>query len=112
MLIRRGWALEYAKYKFDVEMDETDLLRMLASREVPDPVKLAAGMSTEDVYQALDADAMAFVHDTLRKDAPEGSQARKGHAAKVVAYREGREAVLDKYAPRPAKPEPEGKPAQ
>jgi hypothetical protein len=112
MLIRRGWALEYAKHKFDVEMDETDLLRMLASREVPDPVKLAVGMSTEDVYQALDADAMAFVHDTLRKDAPEGSQAWQDHAAKVKAYRADREAVLDKYAPRPAQPEPEGKPAQ
>lgn len=109
MLIRRGWSLDYAKHKFDVEMDETDLLRMLASREVPDPVKLAAGMPTEDVYLALDADAMAFVHDTLRKDAPEGSQDRQGHADKVKAYRANREAVLDKYAPR--LPEPEGESA-
>ncbi len=35
MKVRKGFSTEYAKNKFDVEVDEADLTRMLAEHQIP-----------------------------------------------------------------------------
>jgi hypothetical protein len=109
MMVRRGWSIDYAKKKFDVELDENDLQRMLAERGVPDPAALAARMSTHHVYLALDAEAMAFVHDTLRRMALElgKNDEAQDHLRKLQAHRAERDRILGIYAPKPA---PEAEP--
>jgi len=74
-------------------------LRMLAARGVDDPVALAAKMTTGDVEQIMDAEAEAFVHLSLAKQEP-GQQEQ--HLAKAKERRAARNALLDKYVPRPA----------
>lgn len=97
MDVKRGWNTEYGKRKFDVAVEEADLLRMLAERGALDPAQVAAGMLTQDVYLIMDAEAMAFVHHSLSRQEPE--QAEK-HLAKLKEHRGERDALLDKYVPR------------
>jgi RNA-binding protein YlmH len=102
MLIRRGWAVRYAERKFDVEIDEADLARMLAGAGVrkEDLADVLLHMKTEHVYLIMDSEAMAFVHDTLRR-AAEDDDERRAHAAKVREFRATRDETLAIYAPVP-----------
>lgn len=99
MEIKRGWAADYGKVRFDVLVEEVDLLRMLAVRGVEDPVALAARMTTGDVEQIMDAEAEAFVHLSLAKQEP---AQQEQHLTKVKERRAARNLLLDKYAPKSA----------
>jgi hypothetical protein len=94
MEIKRGWATDFGKVRFDVLIEEVDLLRMLAERGAADPVKTVADMPTRHVYLIMDAEAQAFVYHSLAKQEPaQGEQ----HMAKAAEYRAQRDALLDKY---------------
>jgi hypothetical protein len=98
MKIKRGWATDFGKVRFDVEVDEYDLRRMLAARGIEDPEALSATMRTADVEAIMDAEAMTFVHMSLAKQEPGSKDA---HEKKAAEYRAERNRVLDKYAPKP-----------
>lgn len=97
MKIKRGWATDFGKVRYDVEVDETDLLRMLADYGDEDPAATAARMSTQNVMQIMDAEAMSFVHFSLSKHEPAQAET---HLGKVKEFRAERDALLDKYVPR------------
>jgi hypothetical protein len=99
MRIKRGWSLDYGKYRFDVEADETDLLRTLAELGAADPAKVSAAMSPIDVYLALDHEAQAFAHHALAKAEPDKSAE---HYAAATEHLAKRDAVIRKYVPAPA----------
>ena len=103
MEIKRGWATDYGKNRFDVSADETDLLRILAENGFEDPVKTAAAMKSSDVMQVLDAELMIYVHFTLSKhEVPK----RDDHLADMKRFRGERDAILAKYRPS-AEPGPD-----
>lgn len=99
MNVTRGWSTDFAKLKFSVMVEEADLLSMLAERGAEDPVTVRATMRTQHVYLIMDAEAMAFVHHSLSKVDKEPAQE---HMEKVKKYRAERDALLDKYVPKPA----------
>lgn len=96
MEIKRGWATEYGKTRFDVLIEEVDLLRLLAGREVADPAAAASRMPVAHVYQVMDAEAQMFVSHSLARQEP----ARKAeHDAAYDYHRTARDRILDIYAP-------------
>jgi hypothetical protein len=96
MRIKRGWSTDYGKNRFDAEVEEADLLRVLAEAGFGDPAKIAAEMKASDVYRVLDAEVMSYVHDTLRKhEKPKAAE----HSARVREYRAERDAILARYRP-------------
>lgn len=97
MRVKRGWSTDFGKARYDVEVDETDLLRMLADYGDEDPASTAARMSTQSVMQIMDAEAMAFVHFSLSKHEPAQAEA---HLAKVKEFRAERGRLLGTYVPR------------
>lgn len=123
MEITDGWAFNYGNEKFVVTVDETDLLRMIVARlallERPytrEAVEeLALTFRTEDVYALLQADAAAFTAHSLSQRPATKPDERADLMKQLKARRAEREAVLDRYLPRPAKQaepaEPEPSPA-
>jgi hypothetical protein len=109
MEIRIGWATDYGKNKWDIAVQETDILRMLFERGVADPEQVRLRMTTTDVGRIMDAEGKWFVHFSLAKAEPEQ---RGQHAAAASAARAARENLLDKYAPRPVPPEAAAAPAE
>jgi hypothetical protein len=97
MEIKRGWATDWGKVRFDVLVEEVDLLRMLAARGDEGPEATRLCMTTGDVMQIMDAEAQAFVHLSLAKQEP---AQREQHMTKIAEYRAERDRLLDKYAPR------------
>lgn len=97
MEIKRGWATDFGKVRYDVLIEEVDLLRMLADRGDADPEATRLRMSTQDVMQVMDAEAQSFVHFSLSKH--ESAQAET-HLGKVKEFRAERDRLLDTYAPR------------
>jgi len=53
MEIRKGWSTEYAKTKFDVTVDETDLQRLRDTWEISQAYR--AKLTTEQVFAILDS---------------------------------------------------------
>jgi hypothetical protein len=117
MEITDGWAFNYGNEKFVVTVDETDVRRMIVarlallgaprSREVIE--ELALTFHTEDVYAMLQADAAAFTAHSLSQRPATKPEERADLLRQLKARRAEREAVLDKYLPRPARqaePEP------
>lgn len=115
MEITDGWAFNYGNEKFVVTVDEADLRRMIVarlallkaprSREIIE--ELALTFHTEDVYALLQADAAAFTAHSLSQRPATKPEERDSLLRQLKARRAEREAVLDKYLPRPAKePEP------
>lgn len=111
MEITDGWAFNYGNEKFVVTVDETDLLRMIAARlallERPHDrgaaEELALTFRTEDVYALLQADAAAFTAHSLSQRPATKPDERADLLKQLKARRAEREAVLDRYLPRPAK---------
>jgi hypothetical protein len=101
MNITRGWSTDFGKLKCSIMIEEADLLGMLTERGAEDPAKVRAGMPGKDVYMIMDAECQAFLHDTLRREAPEGSQARADATDKVKEHRAERNRLLDIYVPQP-----------
>jgi hypothetical protein len=94
MRVKRGWATDFGKTRFDVEVDETDLLGMLAERGCDDPEAARKAMPGKHAYQIMNAEAMTFVHHSLAKqEAAQGAQ----HMAKAAEFIAERNALLDKY---------------
>lgn len=106
MKIKRGWSTDFGKNRFDAEAEEADLLRILAETGFADPQQTAAQMRASDVYRVLDAEVMAYVHDTLRKHEPPKAAE---HLAALQGYRAERDAILAAYRPATA-PEPDAEP--
>jgi hypothetical protein len=99
MRINRGWAVDYGKKRFDVTVEEVDLLRLLADHGAEDPAKTSAGMTVQDVYLVMDAEAMIFVCHSLARQEP----AQKAeHKQALDKYTDVRDGVLDRHVPRPA----------
>jgi hypothetical protein len=98
MKIKRGWSLDYGKFRFDAEADETDLLRVLVELGAEDPAKVSAHMTAIDVYLVLDHEAQAFAHHSLAKAEPEKSDS---HYAAATEHLAQRDAVIRKYVPEP-----------
>jgi hypothetical protein len=94
MKIKRGWSLDYGKFRFDVEVDETDLLRILAELGASDPAKVSASMTAIDVYLVMDHEAQAFTHHSLAKSEPDKSA---DHYAAATTHISQRNAVIAKY---------------
>lgn len=109
MLVRRGWASEYAKRKFDIELNSGEDLGRILAEAMPGASSelvglVAARMTAGDIYRILDAEAMMFVHDTLAKFEP---AAAEKHAASLRAARADRDTALARYLPkREPVPEP------
>lgn len=111
MEITDGWAFNYGNEKFVVTVDETDLLRMIVARlallERPRTreavEELALTFRTEDVYALLQADAAAFTAHSLSQRPATKPDERADLLKQLKARRAEREAVLDRYLPRPAK---------
>ncbi len=64
MLVRQGWSGETASNrwaKFDIELDETDLGRLLREHDIAPPEAL----STVDAYRLLEAEAERLVRVKL-----------------------------------------------
>lgn len=107
MTITRGWASDFAKRKFGVEIDKTELVSIMAEAGFPGTVEeleaVIASMKASDVYLALDAEAMIFIHHSLSEVEPEadGSPGKK-HLDHMRASRDRRDKVLAKYRPAPA----------
>jgi hypothetical protein len=107
MMVKRGWSLEYGKRKFDVGVDESDLLRMIAERtdsgpEAENPEKVAARMAQHHVFLAMDAEAQAWVSYSLAEQEPGQAEVHKATAAK---HRAARNTIIDHYV---VKAEPAG----
>lgn len=67
MMVRRGWAYDYGKQKFDVEMTETDLARLfiehgMAPGAVFDPA--GSGPTLYEMFQIMDAHVQAISKTT------------------------------------------------
>lgn len=116
MEITDGWAFNYGNEKFVVTVDETDVLRMIIARLTllgekrsrEEITELALAIPTEDVYALLQADAAAFTAHSLSQRPATKPEERADLLKQLKARRREREALLDKYLPRPAKPaEPE-----
>lgn len=99
MEIKRGWATDFGKIRYDVLIEEVDLLRMLTARGCEDPEAVRRRMTTGDVAEIMDAEAQAFVSVSLAKQEP---AQREQHMSKVAEYRAERNRLLDKYAPKKA----------
>ena len=80
MRIKRGWAVDYGKTRFDVEVDEVDLLRMLTAHGCTTPGETAARMDTYVVFRIMDAEAQAYVAASLLQQEP-GNAAEHRQAA-------------------------------
>jgi len=96
MNIIRGWSVKYGDQKFSVMVEEVDLLRMLAERGAEDPGAVAAGITTQDVYLIMDAEAQAFTFHSLAKQEPAHA---KDHYARCNEFLADRNRLLDKYVP-------------
>jgi hypothetical protein len=94
MKVKRGWATDFGKIRFDVEVDETDLLRMLTEHGAADPRAVAARMDTFDVFRIMDAEAEAWASLSLSKQEPAQADV---HRARVKAQRTERDRLLAKY---------------
>ena len=98
----RSWAKDYGKRRYDVTVQEVDLLRMLAEMGADDLAGTAARMRTVDVQLIMDCEAQAFVHLSLSK---EDGEPRDVHRAKAKEFRDARDTLLRKYVPEPKNPE-------
>lgn len=100
LTIIRGWASDYAKSKFGVEIDDAELIRIMAEAGFAGSLKeledIAASMKASDVYLVLDAEALMFVHHTLSKAEPQNSEK---HLENMKTARRERDAILAKYRP-------------
>jgi hypothetical protein len=103
----RSWAKDYGKRRYDVTIQEVDLLADLAQRGV-DPGKTRLMMTTWDVQMVMDHTANAFMYWSLAK---EPGEPRQEHQAAASAHLAARDKLLDKYAPRPAEEAPAEQPA-
>lgn len=81
MEVKRGWSTDYGKNRFDVEVGETDLLRILASHGCTDPEGTASRMDTWDVFRILDCEAAAYEAAALAAQEPGSADAHKKAAA-------------------------------
>jgi hypothetical protein len=97
----RSWAKDYGKRRYDVTVEEVDLFRLLAERGAAP--EIAAKITTWDVQMIMDHEANCFMHWSLAREEGEPKEA---HQATAMAHIAARDKILDKYAPRPAKPEP------
>jgi hypothetical protein len=99
MKIKRGWSTDYGKHRFDVEVEEADLLRILAELGASDPATVSAGMTAIDVYLAMDHEAQAFAHHSLAKTEPDDAA---GHYEVAKRHLTERDTIIRKYVPAPA----------
>lgn len=112
MQITDGWAFNYGNEKFVVTVDETDVLRMIIARLAllgerrsrEEIEELALTIRTEDAYAMLQAEAAAFTAHSLSQRPATKAEERADLLRQLKARRSEREAVLDKYLPRPPKP--------
>lgn len=91
MEIKRGWATDFGKIRFDVQVDETDLKRMLTAHGCTTPEETAATMDTYAVFRILDAEAQAYVSASLARQEPANAEA---HRAQAGAWRSQRDKLL------------------
>ena len=61
MVIKIGWQNDFGKQKFDIELNETDLQRILADADIPPDASLSAG----EVFRLLLLEAESF-SETVR----------------------------------------------
>lgn len=97
MEIKRGWATDFGKIRFDVTVQEVDLLAMLAERGAKDPELVAEALRPYDRYRIMDAEAEAWVALSLSKQEAGNADARKVHLEKVKAMNAVRNKVIDSY---------------
>jgi hypothetical protein len=104
MRIKRGWSTDFGKTRFDIEVDETDLLEMLAEQGAENPEATRASMRRMDVFRVMDAEATAYEHAAVLSRTPEGSEEARALTANFKASRAERNLLIAKYLPRPAEP--------
>jgi hypothetical protein len=101
--IRYGWNTPLGRVKFDVEVDEADLPRILIECGVD--VSHAATMSAKDVYRVLYCEALMFSAAAQARQEPESTEALR---QEIAERRAERDRVLQPYKPpEPKKAEPE-----
>ena len=95
MRVRSGWSSEYAKKKFDVEMDENDLTRMLLdngiSQEYHDKISVAERFRVLYCEVEIISRATLFVYDNSKAELLKGE---------IERLREQRDAVYTKAKKR------------
>lgn len=101
MRIKRGWSTDFGKTRFDIEVDETDLLEMLAEQGAEAPEAVRATMRRMDVFLTMDAEATAYEHAAVLSRTPAGSEEAKALTAKFKASRAERNRLIAKYLPPP-----------
>lgn len=95
MEIKRGWATDFGKIRFDVTIQETDLLTMLTERGAQDPELTAKSLKPYDKFRIMDAEAEAWVALSLSKHEAGNADARKVHLEKVKAMNALRNKIID-----------------
>jgi hypothetical protein len=111
MRIKRGWSTDFGKTRFDVEIDEDDLLRMLVEQGAEDPAAVRAAMRSMDAFRVMDAEAAAYEHMAVLSRTPEGSEEAAALTLKFRAHRGERNRLIAKYLPPPAGDEAAAPPA-
>ena len=63
MKVRSGWSSEYAKKKFDVELDETDLFRIITGAGLPEHA--VGEVTLREAFDILHTSAEIIARETL-----------------------------------------------
>jgi hypothetical protein len=112
MMVRSGWNSEYARKKYDVELDEADLARILISGRVP--LEAQSTLSLADAHNLLwfSAEIMArqslasfdpTLKDKLQEEARELNQKRAYLLGKIRNQWDAAHGMKLPY-PEPGKP--------
>jgi hypothetical protein len=98
MLLRNGWNTSMGRQKFDVEVSETDLVRILHEAGVEDAAGTVLTMPTRDVFLILQCEAEIWATMGLRRLAPDTAEdaARKEI---ITSARTTQKGVLARYLP-------------
>lgn len=94
--VRYGWNTPMGRVKFDVEVDEADLPRILIECGVD--VSAAAAMRAQDVYTVLYCEALIFSAAAQMRQEPENTQTL---LQEIRDRRLERERALQRYRPDP-----------
>jgi hypothetical protein len=91
MKVRRGWATDFGKIRFDVEIEEVDLVALLVMHGCTDPEGVRRRMDPYDAARIMDCEAQFYVAYSLSKQEPGNA---KMHEAAAAAHKVARDKIL------------------
>lgn len=85
MMVRAGWSTEYARDKYDVELDETDLARILGDAGIP--AEAQSSLKLREAHTLLYCSAEIIAREALVRCEPKLKERLLAEAAKLAAER-------------------------